>query len=647
MPDSFQFLWYLNILIKIQQRSLGLKQLTSKPSFFNPSESIDLKHLGLSIWNGYRATVNTVANDLLITMDVASKIFNQKNVLDAFEEINEPNLEARKRRINDLVAGQIVMTIYNKRFYRVLNVDFEANPDSEFETKDGKMSFREYLMQQYNVRIKAPRQPMLVAAQRGFEMKIVPELCFLTGVPDRVRNNPSIMRSIREFNRSDPDERFKSIMAHMEKMTNQCKELEQGQLLKISPQPIQVRAFELPAITINLKFESLECTERGFSIKNTIKNPVPIPILRIFHNQNDYKNAEFLNISLQSRLKILGIPIDRLDFTLFDSPPTLFDELNILRHNPSPPKICIVILPRRDKLYNEVKSISLKIEIPVQCVVSSQFRNDRKIESILNNLTLQIAAKTGSQLWTIPRSPGIPQITMIVGMDVYHDTVNRKQSVLGFAASLNPDFTKYYSTIRKQAKIGEEVSASVEECFHEALLAFFEETRQRFLPNCIVVFRDGVGDSQEDIVKNVEIRGLFKVFRRFQNYEPEVVYVVICKRIDTRFLIQSHGSYFNPRAGTCIFDEEVCDDDTFYLITTNVFQGTATPVKYKIVENHSNISKRTLSQFAFSLCHLYYNWKGSIKLPVCTQLAHKLAYVVGENVHIDASEKLRKTYWYL
>ena len=646
-PDSIQFLWYLNILIKIQQRSLGLKQLTNKPAFFSPEDSIDLGNLGITIWNGYKATVNCVANDLMLTMDITSKILNKKNVLSAIQEVNERSYEIWKRKVSDLLCGQIVMTIYNKRFYRVVRIDFDSTPESEFEMKEGKMTFVEYLMQQYNICVKVMNQPMLVANQRNMDLKLIPELCYLTGVPDHIRKDSKIMRSIRDSNKSRPNERFHSILSHLHKMTSQIKLLSESLSLSINPTPVQVRAYELPNIRIILKSESIECIDGGFLIKSTIKNPAPISLLRIYHNSFDQQNAAFLQVSLTGRLRSFGILVEEIDFQVFDSPPELFEHINMLPYNLPLPKIIIIILPRRDKLYNEVKKLALQVEIPLQCIVSSQFRYQRKIESILGNLSLQIAAKTGSQLWTIPRTAGMPQITMIVGMDVYHDTVNKKQSVLGFAASLNPDFTKYYSTIRKQAKVGEEISESAEDCFREALLAFYQETRQRFLPSLIVVFRDGVGDAQENIVKNIEIKGLMRVLKKFHNYEPEIIYMVICKRIDTKFLIEENGSYFNPKAGTCIYDEEICEHETFYLITTNVVQGTVTPVKYKIVHNSSSISKKVISQFAFGLCHLYYNWKGAIKLPVCTQLAHKLAYVVGENVHRDASEKLKRTYWYL
>jgi aubergine len=646
-PGSDHFCWYLNILIKLQQKNLGLKQLTNKPTFFNSDQAIDLPNIGLSIWNGYKATINTISSRQLLCMDICSKIINTKNVLDAIEEVKERNPDLRRKKITDMLYNKIVMTMYNKRFYRIMSIDFESDPTSTFETKEGTISIRDYYLKQYQIKIKDNRQPLLIAVQRGNELKIVPELCFLTGVPEFAKRNGNMMRQVRDANKSNPADRYVAITKHLEKMSAEGRPLAEKQNLIVDPQPIGIKAIEFNPIKIQFKNESVDCNDRGFNIRSVIKNPAPIKLLRICYSSHDYNNASHLETVIQSRMKGSGIPLEKIDYFEYTSASQLCQHMEGLRGVPDAPKILLIILLRRDKTYDDVKQVSVSIEIPIQCILSSQFNNDRKIESILTNVAHQIAAKTGSQLWTVPHCEGIPRITMVVGMDVYHDTVNKKESILAFSASLNPEFTKYYSTIRKQSKIGEEISNAAEGCFHEALVTFFEETKKRFLPSVIIVFRDGVGDSQINIVKDIEISGLRRVISKFQGYNPEIVYMVVMKRIDQRFFLNLQGSMGNPRAGTYVTDPQMCDESTYYLITSSVNQGTATPVKYKIIENTSSITKDALAKFSYALSHLYYNWKGSIKLPCPTQLSHKLAYMVGENVHKDALPNLRKSLWFL
>lgn len=647
-PESEQFCWYLNVLVKLQQRALGLKQLTKKPTFFNSDQAVELRSIGLSIWNGYKASVNSIGPQLIMTLDICSKIINNKNVLEAMEEIRENNPEVRKRRISELLLNQIVMTLYNKRFYRVLSIDYDNSPDSYFETKQGKITFREYVQNQYNIHISNPRQPLLVAVQRNNELKLIPELCFLTGIPERAKRDGNIMRQVRDANRSNPNDRLHAIRNHIEKMASgPGLEVAQSHNLVADVNPIIVNAVELRPVKIQLKNEVLDSTDRGFNLKGIFKSPAPLRLLRILHHNMDYHNANHLEKTLSNRFKASGVILSSIDYDEYRNTGHLLEILQNSRSSLNCPDIIVIILQRRDKTYDDIKQIAISLDLPIQCILSNQFKNERKVDSVLTNLAHQIAAKTGSQLWTIPHCEGISKITMVVGMDVYHDTVNKKESILGFSASLNPEFTKYFSTIRKQSKIGEEISASVDGCFKEAFLAFFEETKKRFLPSLIIVFRDGVSDSQEEFVRDIELAGLRKIIAGFEGYNPQIVYMVVVKRIDKRFFLGSSGNVGNPRAGTYVTDPAVCDENTFYLITSNVTQGTATPVKYKLIENTSNISKEVLAKFSFGLSHLYYNWKGAIKLPAPTQLSHKLALIVGENIHKDASPNLRRTLWYL
>jgi aubergine-like protein len=489
---------------------------------------------------------------------------------------------------------------------------------------------------------------LLVSVQKTGEKRLIPELCYLTGVPERAKRDGNTMRQVRDSNNSKPNDRYNAIKTHAEKMTSgKFLNFAQNQQLVVETPSLQVQAFELPAVKIVLKSETLEVSDRPFNVNGLIKQAVAINILRIFHQSSDSSNAQFLEKILRERLKASGVPIEVIDYEQYSSFDHLHELLSSIRSTDVVPSIILVIIPRRDQIYSEIKQLALNADLPVQCILSSQFRNEGKIKSVLSNLTHQIAAKTGSQIWTVPHCEGIPKITMVVGMDVHHDTVNQRESVLGFSASLNPDFTKYYSTIRKQAKVGEEISAAVEDCFKEAIVNFYEETKKRFLPSLIIVFRDGVSDSQEDLVRSIEVAGLKKIIAGFQGYDPEIIYMVVRKGIDQRFFQSNKGQYWNPKAGTVILDPMICDDSTFYLITSTVTQGNAAPVKYRIIENTSNVSKAVLAKFSYGLSHLYYNWKGAIKIPAPIQLSHKIAYIVGENVHRDASMNLRKSLWYL
>lgn len=44
----------------------------------------------------------------------------------------------------------------------------------------------------------------------------------------------------------------------------------------------------------------------------------------------------------------------------------------------------------------------------------------------------------------------------------------------------------------------------------------------------------------------------------------------------------------------------------------------------------------------YKMCHLYYNWPGTIRVPAPCQYAHKIAFLVGQSIH-KVKKKLKTT----
>lgn len=72
------------------------------------------------------------------------------------------------------------------------------------------------------------------------------------------------------------------------------------------------------------------------------------------------------------------------------------------------------------------------------------------------------------------------------------------------------------------------------------------------LPDKIVVYRDGVSDSQLKMVEQYEIPQLIKCFEKFPSYEPKLVFIVVQKRISTTLYSCSSNSFGTPPPGTIL-----------------------------------------------------------------------------------------------
>lgn len=70
----------------------------------------------------------------------------------------------------------------------------------------------------------------------------------------------------------------------------------------------------------------------------------------------------------------------------------------------------------------------------------------------------------------------------------------------------------------------------------------------------------------------------------------------------------------------------------FFLVAQNVRQGTVTPTHYIVIHDTANLKPDHVQRLSFKLCHLYYNWPGTIRVPAPCQYAHKLAYLVGQHM---------------
>ena len=105
-----------------------------------------------------------------------------------------------------------------------------------------------------------------------------------------------------------------------------------------------------------------------------------------------------------------------------------------------------------------------------------------------------MCAKIGGEPWALDKLPYMDDITMVCGMDVYHNTGKNSKSILAFCASVNDRATQYWSCVKVQENIGEELSNTLEEIMNEALIEFKKKNGK--FPNKIIIYRDGVGNSQ-------------------------------------------------------------------------------------------------------------------------------------------------------
>jgi len=254
---------------------------------------------------------------------------------------------------------------------------------------------------------------------------------------------------------------------------------------------------------------------------------------------------------------------------------------------------------------------------------------------------------------------------LMIGVDVYHSKktyheenkkFKRDKSLASFVAAFisvkndNTEYIHYNNVVEKES--GEEI---IRKDFDKQDLGkFVKEALDHFQsrPDIIIVYRDGVAESQLFHVVQHEINQIVETLNQEEIKDVDVIYSVIQKRIHIRFVANDNDDllFKNPPPGTVVndggittsfFDEEnvYSRTESFYLVPTLCDLSTVRPVQYIVIYNDkikNTIPISDFQLFTYYISMMYPNWTDSVKLAYPTQLAHKEAYLIGEKCKIDA-----------
>jgi len=295
----------------------------------------------------------------------------------------------------------------------------------------------------------------------------------------------------------------------------------------------------------------------------------------------------------------------------------------------------------KKRYYAVQQTVKEKCPIICQCIKKTTITG-KALLSKVTKLAIQMSTKLGGSPWGIKEITYIPLPTMVVGVDIYK---HLGKETLGFTATMANDFTKLYS------RVG--IDKDLKGFFHDSILRF--KTVVKYLPIQILIYRDGLSEgdiitAQTEIKTFKDVIGNLKLTEKERS--PEICYMVINKRIHTRLFNEGDDKrYYNPNPGT-IVDSEITNGFEFFLVAQQVTQGTATPVRYRCIKNEFSHEKKLsvdqIQLLTFQLCHLYFNWFGTIRVPAPALYATKIATIFGNaNCKEDPKTRLADRIYYI
>lgn len=654
----------------------------------------------LKLWPGYRISIEPAQSGLRLSVDVCHRVLETRSVRRFMDErwdqlyqtvtSKNPNMSEDaftgifEKNVKDELIGRAVLTLYNKRVWRVDDVDFKQGINDTFQQNDGNnISYKDYVKQRYNVDAASEFKGLLVNLPKMRKMDqgqqrqvfIIPELAYLTGYSKAMRSNRRLMKQISDQTRVPASIRWKMAQNVIERLNGVAKD--QGTPLQISKEAEVIDGRIMQPYKIFLrKGKNCDITgpkdlQRNWARSDFMEQGAPLTKWAVVYEPSGKADAQRMVEGLKQQAQKARIPAAGFNPNPLLCPIEMRRNVprekcweNSIRHNllskyPDVQGIFAVIPARaNDKesedIYSAIKRVcSCESGTFTQCVKGSNTGN----KHVINGIFKQMFIKLGSIPWKVKfELPGgvlnlnVP--TMLVGMDTNHDR-KQKLSSCAMVASYDRDFVRYHTNVAYQ-QLGQEIIDHTKQLFISAM-ENFRKVNKTF-PKQVIIYRDGVSNTQLEAVAKDEIAPIRAGLRQIGATDTKFLFVIVQKRIVARFINQVNQETVHP--GTVISDTVTSSQFwDFFLVPCSPPPGcTATPTRFIVIEDGLGLSKdekgrgmADLEVFTNQLCALYFNWPGAIRVPACVKYAYKLSQQFSQAMHSQGNPnaKLLLSYHFL
>jgi len=659
---DMQYVQFYNIMIRKIMEGMNLTMVNR--NYYDSDNPIPLKEWKLELWMGYETSMRQHEDSPLLMCAASTKIIRTDTVMDQMKLCMKGG--GGKEMAAKTLLGCIVMTRYNNKTYRIDDIDWNKKPADKFQRHDGsEVSYVQYYKERYGITIKDANQPLIISMPTKQEQRrygrtepilLIPEICNMTGLSDDQRANFKLMKAVGEYTRPGPGARFQALKKFAEAVASKAKigeELKDWGL-EIDPNPVRFNARTLepekilqatgrPQLSYGLDNADWGSQFRNFKMFNS--GPGCHKWVLIVSERDSAEGNEFAK-ALEKSSVGMGFPMKPpKPMVIKDNRTAAFVDAVNKAADMSPQMIMTVIPNNKGDAYHAIKKIlCVDRPIPSQVITGTLLKKPKGMMSVATKVAIQMAAKLGAEPWGV----NMPlKDAMVIGYDSYHDSNQRGLAVGAVVATTNQAMTRYTS-MTTMHRNDEELLNQMKVCVTQAIRKY-RETNQRD-PSRIIFYRDGVGEGQIQYVKETEVEAIKSVFKD-QGLSPQLAFIVVSKRISNKFFQWNNGGggqLVNPPSGSVVDDVVTLPERyDFYLVSQSVRQGTVNPTSYNIIENQTQFTPDIFQKLTYKLCHLYFNWPGTVRVPNVCQYAHKLAYIVGTSIHRKPNAALDDLLYYL
>jgi aubergine len=233
-----------------------IKFIQLRKNFFNSQCAKFLNnHQKLEIWPGFNSSVNIMQEGTLLNMNLVYRVVRPETAWDRIKNLSTNchlGPGELENMLEEFFKGVAVLTRYNSdKVYIIDGIDMTKSPKDKFDTKNGPVSYLEYYKTKYGHKIQNTDQPLLIHRDKrtGMEIRLIPELCYLTGLTDEMRANFNLMKELSAITKGNAQEKLKECrdLINQFNSNNDCQQEMKNWGLTINNTPLTLSGTRITA----------------------------------------------------------------------------------------------------------------------------------------------------------------------------------------------------------------------------------------------------------------------------------------------------------------------------------------------------------------------------------------------------------------
>ncbi|XP_024959437.1 protein argonaute 16 [Cynara cardunculus var. scolymus] len=659
----------LDIILRQQAAQRGC--LLVRQSFFlDDSRNFTDVGGGVTGCRGFHSSFRPTHGGLSLNMDVSTTMILTPGPVIDFLKSNQNARDARSIdwvKAKKMLKNMRIKTRHSNREFKITGMSEKPcnqqlfslrvkKDDGTYEDQTINITVLDYFTKHRNIELTYSAYIPCIDVGKPKKPSYLPvELCSLVSLQRYTKALSTLQRaSLVEKSRQKPQEKMRVINDAMKNYHYDDDPLLASCGICIEKQFAQVdgRVLEAPKLKVGNGEEFFPRNGRWNFNNKKVFTPTKIEKWAVV-NFSARCDASHLSRELINCGRNKGILIDR-PFSLMEEDQhnrrcgpvvrveKMFD--HILAKLPGAPEFLLCILPERKNsdIYGPWKKKCLSdYGVPTQCMCPVKIT-----DQYLTNVLLKINSKLGgiNSLLALEQPSRIPLIhdtpTMIIGMDVSHGSPGRSDipSIAAVVGSHSwPLISRYKASVRTQSSKVEMIEGlfkpqadGTDDGIMSELLVEFYQTSNHRKPTQIIVFRDGVSESQFNQVLNIELDQMIKAYQHLGEVDVPKFTVIVAQKNHHTKLFQASGPE-NVPAGTVVDSNVVHPRNyDFYMCAQSGMIGTSRPAHYHVLLDEIGFSPDNLQNLILTLSYVYQRSSAATSIVAPISYAHLAAQQMGQ-----------------